>query len=85
MSINIKNPEVSRKAQELAAAAGESITEAVGKAIEERLERLQQDEKRKEAAERLREIGRSVAERAPTWWLTWDYDADLYDERGLPK
>jgi antitoxin VapB len=37
--LNIKNPETDRLARQLAAATGESLTEAVTRAIQERLER----------------------------------------------
>ena len=39
MAFSIKNPEADRLARELAAATGESLTEAVLKALEERLRR----------------------------------------------
>ena len=83
MPINIKSEEVTRLANELARETGESITEAVGKAVEERLSRLQRH--RQGIAEKLKAIGEEVASRASKEWLTWDYDADLYDEKGLPK
>lgn len=37
MALNIKNPEVDALAHQLAAATGETLTEAVHKALEERL------------------------------------------------
>lgn len=40
MALNIKDPETDRLARELAAAAGESITTATRRALEERLERV---------------------------------------------
>lgn len=40
MAINIKDPETDRKARELAARTGETLTTAVSTAISERLERL---------------------------------------------
>jgi antitoxin VapB len=41
VAINIKNPEVERLAAEVARLAGETKTEAVRKALEERKQRLQ--------------------------------------------
>ncbi|RMF81688.1 MAG: protein transcription factor [Nitrospirae bacterium] len=41
MALNIKNPQVERLAAEVAAMAGESKTEAVRRALEERRARLQ--------------------------------------------
>jgi antitoxin VapB len=42
MALNIKSKETDRLARELAAATGESITEAVTKAVAERLDRCRQ-------------------------------------------
>lgn len=39
MSLNIKNPETNRLARELARRTGESVTQAVTVALQERLER----------------------------------------------
>jgi len=43
MALNIKSPEVERLVDELAAHTGESKTEAVRRALSERLERTQRD------------------------------------------
>ncbi len=40
MALNIKNPDVERLAAEVAALAGESKTEAIGRALAERKQRL---------------------------------------------
>ncbi len=40
MALNLKNPEVERLVAEVAAATGETRTEAVRRSLEERLERL---------------------------------------------
>ncbi len=90
MPLNIKNEQVSRLANQLAQETGESITEAVGKAIEERLALLERRARRKGLAGRLTEIGRKVKQYASETpegreWLTKDFDAELYDERGLPR
>jgi antitoxin VapB len=83
MSLNIKKEETHRRAQELARLVGESMTEAVDRAINERLERIRKARNRGVLAERLLEIGRQCArlpvldERSP--------DKMLYDEKGLPK
>jgi hypothetical protein len=81
MALNIKNERVSRLAQELAELSGESITVAVGRAIERRLTEL----RRKGLAGRLMAIGRKCAAQAPADWRTRDFDHELYDERGLPR
>ncbi|MBI4909106.1 MAG: type II toxin-antitoxin system VapB family antitoxin [Acidobacteria bacterium] len=85
MALNIKNERVSRLANELAEKTGETITEAVGKAIEERLDKVVRKKRSEGLAERLRLIGEDCAKRLPPGFKKWDYDADLYDERGLPK
>ena len=85
MALNIKNEGVSRLAQELAELTGESITEAVGHAIEGRLAELHQQSARKGLAKRLIAIGRKCASEAPADWRTRDFDIELYDEKGLPK
>lgn len=81
MALNIKNERVSQLAQELAELSGESITDAVGHAIERRLDEL----RRKGLANRLMAIGRKCAAQAPADWRTRDFDRELYDERGLPR
>lgn len=43
MTLSIRDPEADRLARELAQIAGESITEAVGKAVSERLERIRRE------------------------------------------
>jgi antitoxin VapB len=85
MALSLKDPETDRLAREVAKLTGESLTEAVKKALAERLER----ERRKRAggkglAERLNEIARHCASLP-------DYDtrsADEiigYDEFGVPR
>jgi antitoxin VapB len=83
MSLNIKNEETHRRARELAHLMGETMTEAVDRAIAERLARVSRIRNRGWRVERLLQIGRECAalpvldERSP--------DEMLYDEQGLPK
>jgi antitoxin VapB len=83
MSLNIKNEKTHRHAKELARLAGETMTEAVDRAIAERLERLRRKRNTKALAEKLLEIGRHCAtlpvldSRSP--------EDMLFNERGLPK
>lgn len=44
MALNIKSPETERDVRQLAELMGESLTEAVHKAVRERLERLSSEE-----------------------------------------
>jgi antitoxin VapB len=83
MSLNIKNEDTHRRARELARLVGEPMTQAVDRAITERLERVRKARNRGPLAKRLLEIGRQCArlpvldERSP--------EEMLYDEKGLPK
>ena len=81
MSMNIKNEETHRMAQELAALTGESLTTAVTVAVRERLNRA----KSKGMAERIMKIAKQAA---PLWkepYKSIDHGDLLYDEKGLPK
>jgi len=83
MSLNIKDDDTHSRARELARLAGETMTEAVNKAIVERLERLRRKRNKPALAQRLLEIGEECAQlpvldkRSP--------NEMLYDNRGLPK
>ena len=83
MSLNIKNNNTHRQAKELARLAGETMTEAVNRAIAERLERLRKKRNKGALVERLLEIGRECAnlplldKRSP--------EEILYDKKGLPR
>src|SRR5215831_18214956 len=57
MAMNIKSENTHRRAKELARVAGETIAEAVDRAVTERLERLRRRRNRKALAERLLKIG----------------------------
>ena len=84
--MNIKNPETYRLAKALAAATGESMTEAVTTAIRERLERLQTEARPSKEfdVEEILAMAREIGSRFPPGYLETALD-DLYDEKGLPK
>ena len=84
MSLNIKNEEAHRLAQELAKLTGESMTVAVSEAIRERLERLRGNS-REDMAERILKIGRECAAHLKEPYKSIDIDELLYDEKGMPK
>jgi antitoxin VapB len=84
MSLNIKNEQTHRLAQELARLTGESMTVAVSEAIRERLERVR-GKSREGLAERLLEIGRDCAAHLKEPYKSMDIDELLYDEKGMPK
>jgi antitoxin VapB len=81
MSLNIKNSETERLVRQLTSVTGEGVTEAVGVAVRERLERLAAGS-REERADRIREISLDAASR---WVLDQSADEFLYDGRGLPR
>lgn len=84
MSLNIKNEKTHRRVRELARLTGESMTAAVDKAVQERLERVRGDRKGN-SAERLLQIGRECAAHMKEPYLSIDHGEMLYDEKGLPK
>ncbi len=83
MSLNIKNEQTHRRAQELARLAGETMTGAVDRAITERLTRIQKRRNKAALVQRILKIGRECAalpildRRSP--------EDMLYDKHGLPK
>jgi antitoxin VapB len=81
MSLNIKNREAHKLAQELAELTGESMAAAVTEALRERLARA----RRKGLADRLMEIGRDCATRMSEETRRIQHGDFLYDKSGLPK
>ena len=83
MSLNIKNEESRRRVRELARLAGETMAEAVDRAVIERLDRIRKKRNKDQLVQRLLEIGLECAKlpvldkRSPAEML--------YDRRGLPK
>lgn len=61
MSLNIRNPEAERLAAELAELTGETKTEAVRKALEDRLVQLRRARSGKSLADELDEIANRFA------------------------
>lgn len=82
MSLNIKDPEAHRLAQEIAKETGESLTKVVIDSLRERQEKLNY-KRRKPTVE---EILASAAQlRAHLKGPAPDHGEMLYDEYGLPK
>ncbi|MBX3706770.1 MAG: type II toxin-antitoxin system VapB family antitoxin [Pseudomonadales bacterium] len=83
MALNIRNPETERLASELARETGETKTEAVTKALRDRLARLRRERSRLSLADELGAFARHCAalpvldSRSPEEILS-------YDDRGLP-
>ena len=84
MSMNIKNKDAHKLAQQLARLTGESLTEAVTEAVRERLKRVQ-DKHAAKLSDRLLEIGRDCAMHLKEPFRSGDHGDLLYDEKGLPK
>ena len=84
MSLNIKNADTERLARELAALSGESLTEAVTIALQERLDRIRRQH-RGELVERILAIGRDCASHLREPYRSVDHGQFLYGERGLPR
>jgi antitoxin VapB len=71
-------------AKQLARLTGESMTAAVGLAVQERLERVRA-RRGTGLAERLLKIGRECAAHLKEPYKSIDHGELLYDEKGLPK
>ncbi len=84
MALSIKSMEAERLAREIAKRTGESLTGAIQKALEERLDRLKQQRRSQILASQLEDILRRVDQlpildpRSPDEILG-------YDEHGLPR
>jgi antitoxin VapB len=83
MTLNIKNPEAHRLAQELAALTGESMAAAVTESIRERLTRIRQQ--REPLAARLLAIGKDCAAHLKEPARSIDHADLLYGADGLPR
>ena len=85
MTLSIKDPEADALARRLAEQTGESLTEAVKRALQERLERESARHPGAGLAERLLGIGRHCAAHLTPPFDSGDHASLLYDDRGLPK
>ena len=83
MSLNIKDERTHELARRLAALTGETMTEAVRVAVQERLKRQQAGRGGRPLGERLREIARHCA-MLPVVRRRGEDETLGYDERGLP-
>jgi antitoxin VapB len=84
MALSIKNPEVDRLARELASTTGESLTEAILRALKERLLR----ERGRARTTRLRDELRAIRERCSALPVLDSRSPDEilgYDEHGVPR
>ena len=84
MALSIKDPEADRLARDVAARAGETLTEAIVVALRERLARLRRRPRRRRLRDELREIAERCS-RLPTIDERSAEEILGYDERGLPR
>ncbi|MBI3516255.1 MAG: type II toxin-antitoxin system VapB family antitoxin [Proteobacteria bacterium] len=83
MPLNIKDPATERSVRELAALTGETVTTAVQRAAEERLQRVRRERAGRSLADEILEIGKRCAELPDLDGRSAD-DILGYDEHGLP-
>jgi antitoxin VapB len=84
MPLSIKDPSTEQIVRELAAVTGESVTAAVRRAAEERLQRVRRQPAGRSLAEEILEIGRRCAALPDLDTRTAD-EILGYDEAGLPR
>jgi antitoxin VapB len=84
MALSIKSMEAERLAREIAERTGESLTGAIQKALEERLDRLKQQRRSQILASQLEEILRRV-DQLPILDTRTPDEILGYDEHGLPR
>lgn len=84
MGMNIKNPKTERLARELSSLTGEGLTEAVTKALEERLARVRRRDAPGVAA-RLIAIAKECGPLVREPFRTTPHGDLLHDEKGLPQ
>jgi antitoxin VapB len=83
MALNIRNPETEQLAASLAKETGESKTEAVTKALRDRLARVKQRKARRRLADELDEIAKHCAA-LPLLDSRSEEEILGYDQDGLP-
>ena len=84
MAISIKSLETERLTRELASRTGESLTGAIQKPLEERLERLKQQRRSPWLSTQLEDILRRV-DQLPILDSRTPDEIVGYDEHGLPR
>jgi antitoxin VapB len=84
MALNIRNPEAERLAAELVKQTGESKTEAVTKALRDRLARVRRERTKRRLADELEEIAEHCAS-LPVLDGRSAEEILGYNEVGLPR
>lgn len=83
MALNIRNSEAERLASELAKQTGETKTEAVTRALRDRLARVRRERSQRRLADELEEIARHCAS-LPVLDPRTTEEILGYDSQGLP-
>jgi antitoxin VapB len=83
MALNIRNPEAERLATLIAQYTGETKTDAVTKALRDRLERVRRERAGRRLADELEDIARHCAA-LPVLDIRTADEILGYDDRGLP-
>ena len=84
MPLNIKDPATEKSVRALAALTGETVTTALRRAAEERLQRVRRGQAERRLAVEILEIGRRCAALPDLDVRTAD-EILGYDEHGLPR
>jgi antitoxin VapB len=86
MALSIRNPQTEKLARQVSRLTGETLTDAIGKSLAERLERLKQDRSRSHDAVR-REIDEILVRVHALPVLDNRTEDEIlgYDENGLPS
>ena len=84
MALSIKNEETERLARKVAHETGESLTEAIQKALQERWERLKARRRSQVLAGQVEDLLRRV-DALPTLDSRPDDEILGYDEHGMPR
>lgn len=84
MALNIRNPEAEQLAAELARQTGESKTEAVTRALRDRLMRVRRERTKRRLADELEEIAEHCAN-LPVLDSRGAEEILGYDEVGVPR
>jgi antitoxin VapB len=84
VALNIRSPETEALAAELARLTGETKTEAVTRAVRDRLERVKRGRHRRSLADELDAIGKQCAA-LPVLDSRNTDEIVGYDEHGLPR
>jgi antitoxin VapB len=84
MALSIKNDETERLARQVASETGESLTEAIQKALQERWERLKSKRRSHVLASQVEDLLRRV-DALPTLDSRPTDEILGYDEHGMPR